>query len=211
VSTRPGFRRKRLASIPIWLWLLLVGVAHYQGTPATLTFDEFTLTSPGDTVPVPNGYGNLQWDNFYILNGLRSAQHPSGFENALVSPDNFIWNGNANPAQISSVTTFDLNSAYMTADWMDGLQIEAQGFVGGTLQYDNTYTINTTSPTLVTFNYFGVNQVTFIGSGGTQHLGYNGSGPVFAIDNMTVRAPEPSAISLSLLAMACVSVISRRR
>jgi hypothetical protein len=35
--------------------------------------------------------------------------------------------------------------------------------------YDNIYTINTVSPTLVAFNYIGVNQIIFIGSGGTPH------------------------------------------
>jgi len=66
--------------------------------------------------------------------------------------------------------------------------------------------LNAPSPTLVSFNYLGVDQVTFIGSGGTQHYA-QGSGSEFAIDNMTVTVPEPSGISLLLLAGVCASFI----
>jgi len=75
------------------------------------------------------------------------------------------------------------------------------------MTYDNIYTINTASPTLVAFKYLGVNQVTFIASGGTQHYA-QGWGPVFAIDNMVVTVPEPSGFSLLLLAGVCVSLLS---
>ena len=191
----------------IWLCLVLSGTAHAQGT-LVLTFDEFSLF-PGETDPIPNGYASLQWVNLYDMNPVNTYQGPfgSGFLNGVVSPNNVIWNASGNPAQISSSTPFDLDSAYMTAAWMDGLQIEAQGFIGSTMTYDNIYTINTASPILVAFNYFGVNQVTFIASGGTQHYG-QGEGPVFAIDNMVVSVPEPNRISLLLLGIVCVGIIS---
>lgn len=196
-----------LALTGVWLWLAFGGVGHAQGT-TTLTFDEFTLPLPGEVIPVPNGYGSLQWNNFYVLNSS-NARSPSGFQNALVSPDNFISNGSGDSAQVNSADPFDLNSAYMTADWMDGLQVEAQGFVGSTLRYTNVYTINTGGPTLVAFNYYGINQVSFIAFGGTQNPLYSGSGSEFAIDNMTVTVPEPSRISLLLLGLACTSLFSQ--
>jgi hypothetical protein len=60
---------------------------------------------------------------------------------------------------------------------------------------------------LVTFDYIGVNQVTFIASGGTQHYP-QGSGSEFAIDNMTVTVPEPKGISLLLLGIVGIGVMS---
>jgi hypothetical protein len=182
-------------------------MVHAQGT-LTLMFDDFSLQY-GETDPIPNGYAGLQWANFYDMNPENTYQPPSGsgFLNAVVSPPNVIWNASGNPAQVSSSTPFDLDSAYMTAAWMDGLQIEAQGFIGSTMTYDNIYTINTASPTLVTFDYIGVNQVTFIASGGTQHYP-QGSGSEFAIDNMTVTVPEPKGISLLLLGIVGIGVMS---
>jgi len=122
--------KKYLTTTSIWLCLVFDGIAHAQGT-LTLTFDEFSLYY-SETDPIPNGYATLQWVNFYDMNpnNIYTGPGGSGYLNAVVSPNNVIWNGGGNPAQISSSTPFDLVSAYMTAAWMDGLQIEAQGFIG---------------------------------------------------------------------------------
>jgi len=201
------FMKTYLTTTYIWLCLVFAGIAHAQGT-LTLTFDEFLLVY-GETDPIPNGYASLQWVNFYDMNPNNIYQGPfgSGYLNAVVSLNNVIWNASGNPAQISSSTPFSLDSAYMTAAWMDGLQIEVQGFIGSSMTYDNIYTINTDSPTLVAFNYLGVNQVTFIASGGTQHYA-QGWGTEFAIDNMVVTVPEPNGISLLLLGIVCIGIIS---
>jgi hypothetical protein len=190
----------------IWLCLVFAGITHAQGT-LTLTFEEYSLRYD-ETDPIPNGYASLQWVNFYDMNPNNTYLGPSGsgYLNAVVYPNHVIWNASGNPAQISSSTPFDLDSAYMTAAWMDGLQIEVQGLIGSSMAYDNIYTINTASLTLVAFNYLGVNQVTFIASGGTQHY-LQRWGTEFAIDNMTVTVPEPNAISLLLLGFVCIGVL----
>ena len=54
--------------------------------------------------------------------------------------------------------------------------------------YDNTYTIDTTAPNLIVFNYASVNTVKFTPSGGTLHPGYPDHGVHnfnFAMDNLT--------------------------
>lgn len=192
------------------LYLCFKSMVYAQGT---LTFDDLSLPFYGQTEPVPNGYGALQWVNFYAVNPANSFQGPSGsgFQNAVVSSDNVIWNGGGNPAGISSSSLFNLYSAYLTADWMNGLQLDVQGYTGNVLTYDEVYTINTTAPTLLAFDYLGVNQVTFTASGGTPV--YTSSGSEFAIDNMTVAVPEPSAVSLLLITGAGIGFfrsISRR-
>ena len=91
---------------------------------------------------VPNGYNGFQWANFSVIDALDSLI-ASGGQNGTVSPKNVAFNSNGNPANFSGSGAFTLDSAYLTAAWNDGLQLEVQGFVGTTLTYDNTYTLNT--------------------------------------------------------------------
>ena len=106
------------------------------GTPGLITFDDLTGTS----LPVPAGYDNLTWSNFYYLNGVAYGQ-PSGFAAGVVSTNNVAYNNGGAPAAISSSAPFTLVSAYLTAAWNDNLQVEVQGYNGATLSYDNTYTL----------------------------------------------------------------------
>jgi hypothetical protein len=90
-------------------------------------------------------------------------------------------------------STFNLNSAYLTAGFNDGLTVEVWGYVGSTLTYDNKYTVSTYGPTLVNFNYIGVTSVGFLSYGGTPH-GYSVGGTAFRMDNLSVSFP-PASIS----------------
>jgi hypothetical protein len=160
----------------------------------TITFDDLASTPFGQVHnPIAAGYGGLNWINFRPLDASDSVA--SGYVNGVVSAKNVIYNVNGSPAQITNSTAFNLNSAYVAAAWNDGLQLEVQGFAGSTLVYDNFYTVNTTGPTFITFNYIGVTEVNFISTGGTHHSGYTGTGTMIALDNVTVSSflsPIPS-------------------
>jgi len=168
-----------------------------------LTFDDLPYPGTGYSysggLPVPEGYGGLQWDDFWYLDGVNTPS--SGFQTGVVSPTNVGFNGYDGAPSVSGAV-FNLNSAYLTGAWNDGLQVEVQGFVAGVLIYDNTYTVNATGPSFINFNYLGVDDVHFISSGGTQHVGfYGGIGEHFAIDNMSITiVSEPSAFTLFGLA-----------
>ena len=103
------------------------------------------------------------------------------------------------PGSISSTNPFNLYSAYLTAAWNDNLQVEAQGYAGGVLVYDIAYTLSATSPTFITFDYLGVDEVDFTSFGGTHHAGYNFNGTQFLMDNVAVSTNTPlnSLASLS--------------
>jgi hypothetical protein len=60
-----------------------------------------------------------------------------------MSGNNVAFDFGSGPAtgSFSSATSFNLNSAYLTAAYNDGLQVDVQGFVGSTLTYDNTFTV----------------------------------------------------------------------
>jgi hypothetical protein len=170
--------------------------------PQLITFDGL----PGDGSTIPNGYGGFNWDNFYDVNGAAYAPL-SGYANGAVSPPNVAYNGYGNPASwMSSLTPFTLNSAYITAAWNDGLNVNVEGLNAlNQVLYNNNYTVNTEGPTLITFNYVGINEVLFTTSGGV-NMGLGGSGEHLALDNVTVNAaviaavPEPTPmISVALL------------
>jgi len=177
------------------------------GARQTIDFDDINPGAPPG-VSIPNGYAGLQWNNFYVLNATDPVYNPSGYLSGLLSGHNVAYNGFGDPALFSSTGTFDLNSAYLTGAWNDGLSIEVKGFIGATLAYDNTYIVNATAPSFITFDYLGVTSVEFISSGGIHHQGYAGSGTHFAMDNLTITVPEPSTVLL--LACAGMPLLLRR-
>ena len=152
--------------------LLAVG---FNSEAETLNFEPF---SPGrDTIGIPNGYGNLQWNNFGVYCGV--CRSPSeGYHQGTVSPTNVAFNFFGDPASISSAQPFNLHSAHLTAalNLDSAIEIRVQGFLGGVLLHDNTYTVNRLAPTFVTFNYVGVDRVRFTSSPAVQ----------FAMDDLTV-------------------------
>jgi hypothetical protein len=128
----------------------------------------------------------------------------------MISPNNVAVNSDGTDALFNAKSPFNLNSAYLTAAWNDGLQVEVEGFTGNTLTYDNTYTINTEGPTLINFDYLDVDEVEFTSYGGV-NPGYDGSGTEFAMDNLsvTLNVPEPSTYALG--GLAAVLLILRFR
>jgi len=175
-----------------------------------LTFDDLSW-SGYYYEQIPNGYGGLQWNNFFVLNTAQelSSFGRNGEVNGVVSPPNVAFNGEGTAAFISD-GSFNLNSAYLMAAWNDGLQVEVQGFVGATLIYDNTYTVSTLGSTLVNFNYLGVDEVNFISSGGVPHGYTSGLGTQFAMDNLSITlVPEPPTFASVGLAVIFLTLRCR--
>ena len=171
----------------------------------TITFDDLANGS------IPAGYGGLQWSGFNTINATTQPQ--SGYQNGVVSLNNVATDIDGRLATLSSASAFNLSSAYLTAAWSDGLQLEVEGFVGSTLAYNTTYTLNTTGPSLLAFNFVGVDKVEFIPSGGTLHPGYANHGidnTDFAMDNLTINIPDTGATSVLMVA-ACGGLAMMRR
>lgn len=170
-----------------FMFLVSVAATRADG-PTIFTFDN---VSPVEYVQIQNGYGGLDWQNFFIQN----AANTPPFDIGMVSSPNVAFNGLGDPASISSGNTFTLQSAYLTAAYVNVEQIRVQGFTQGIQTYDNTYTINDNAPTLVNFNYVGVDQVSFTALAPL-------STDIFAMDNMVIAVPEPNPCALMLLCTA---------
>ena len=183
---------KQLAEFLCIAFLVAPATGNAQ---SVLAFDDLPTpqVTPGlnYATNIPNGYGSLQWNNFGVLDGsIRPANE--GYHAGMVSPNNVALNVGGNPASISVAGgSFDLNSAYLTLglNLDTALIIRVQGFVATTVLYDNNYTVYRTAPTLINFDYVGVDRVTFISSPQQQ----------FAMDNLAVTIPEPSTIGLLIL------------
>jgi uncharacterized repeat protein (TIGR01451 family) len=165
----------------------IIALAAGSGVSQLVTFDDLSGS-------VPTGYFGLAWSNFNSLAGSSSPN--SGYAAGTVSVPNVIYNSGAFPASIISTGRVDFTSAYLTAAWNDNLQVQAQGYNGSTLLYNNTYTLSATAPTLINFNYSGVSRIDFVSFGGTPHpgysgtqvddAGYSGAGTHFAMDNVSL-------------------------
>lgn len=176
----------------VFVWLSVLLAFACPGSEATtnlIDFDDLGDATGTSGIQVTNGYGNshFTWDNFYVVDGVNEIANPSGFEAGVVSANNVAFNGAGSAATLSSSRAFTLFSAYLTAAWNDGLNLEVQGYNSGSLIYDNTFTLSATAPSLITFNYFGVDQVVLTSSGGTQNTNYSGAGVEFVMDNLVVQ------------------------
>jgi hypothetical protein len=191
--------------------ITLLGVAGGGNAQELLTFDDLATVSPAPGVPsqgvIPDGYGGLDWLNFGVVDGLE-VDPTYGYYTGVVSSANVAVNEFSSPASIViSSGLFDLDSAYLTAGLNDGrpLDVQVQGYLGTTMLYNNTYTVNNSGPTLINFNYIGVNTVTFISSPVER------SATPFAMDNLTVTVPESSSLAMMLLGAALSGFVMKLR
>lgn len=186
---------------------LLCGIT---ASAEVLTFDDL----PGTQGVIPNGYGGLNWSNFGYVDGPVVAPN-SGYNNAWVSCCNTAYNEFGTAAMTMDPFTF--NSAYFTGAWNDGLNITIVGKLGGVTEDTTSFTVNTSGPTLETFNWSNIDELDFSSSGGTPNPSYApyGVGTQFAMDNMTINettaTPEPRLLLFLIVGLACMVGVHRFR
>jgi hypothetical protein len=160
------------------------------GWPSSSSADVLTFEGLGNLTPIPNGYGGLNWSNFYTIDA--SANLPgSGYEHGLVSGTVAAFNAFADPASVSAPAgTFNFHGAYLTGAWNDGLNIQVEGIVGGVPVFSQTVVVDTVRPWWFTFNYASVESVRFTTFGGTD-AGLGGSGTHLAMDEFKFNCTGP--------------------
>jgi hypothetical protein len=207
---------KKLSTAAIAATVIVLGIGEVaQAT--VLTFDDIAPIS--GFASIPNGYGGFNWDNFDYANGSSPLVTRTGYDNGRVSGDYVAFNGFGNPAIVSD-SVFDFNNAYLTAAWNDGLSVTVEGLNNGAALYSKTVVVDTTQPTLVNFDYFGVDQLRFTSFGGVEpdYLQGKGAGTQFALDNFTFNekatsVPEPTLLPalLSIAILSAGSALKRKQ
>jgi hypothetical protein len=127
--------------------------------------------------PIPTGYGNLQWTNFWSLDAA-TYETKSGYQADMISKNNVAYNAYGNPASIYVTSgSFRPVMAFMTAAWTNNLKVLIKGYLRGKLVFTHTYILSTTRPSLVAFGNVNVDMLDFSTSDNTQ----------FAMDDLLVQ------------------------
>ena len=177
--------------IAISLLAMMAGTVHAQ----TITFDDKVAST---STLVENGYNGFNWSNFYILNSTNASYSGSSYAVGAISGTNVAYNGWGDDATISSNNAFVLSSAYLTDAWSN-TTLTVTGYNNGASVWSQTFALNTTSPTLVSFNTTPVTSVTF-----------SNQGTHFAMDNLTIAAvPEPE--TYALMGVGLLGLLAARR
>lgn len=204
-----GISMKKLASVASVAMML---IAANAANAEIITFDDL----PGRLNAIPNGYGGLQWNNFGNTTNDPSVQG-TGYETGIVSGLHTAFNLGGSPAGFSSATAFTLNDAFFTGAWNDGLQIHVIG-TGGSNIYTSDFTVDTSGPIDIFFNWSNINSVMFFSAGGVPNPGLTGLGlgTHFVMDNLAINqvaspVPEPRTYAMLLAGLGFVGFMSRRR
>lgn len=192
---------KKLSITTVGAALVALGIGG-TAQATILTFDDIAPVEFNSSIP--NGYGELNWDNFSYSNSLSLPN--SGYKNGTVSGNYVAYNAFGEPAIVKN-GVFDFNSAYLTAAWNNGLSITVEGLNNGSSLYSTTVVVDTNSPTLFDFNYRGINELRFTSFGGN-NANPGGEGTQFAMDNFNFTpVPEPASV-LGVLAFGALGAIS---
>jgi hypothetical protein len=202
--------KKSLAMI-LALSFGVIGSASIQA--AVITFDDLPNVEFADAIS--DGYQGFDWSWFNYID--KFALPNTGFEQGVVSGKYAAYNDFAATATTSS-SLFDFNGAYLTGAWNDGLKIEVTGFLGGIARYSKTVEVNTAQAQWFTFNFFGLDSLSFFSFGGTRNLNTDGEGEHFILDNFTYNEPiaqtkvsEPASSIMFGLGILIIALLMNRK
>jgi hypothetical protein len=145
------------------------------------TFDDITTDNYG---AVPNGYLGLNWSGFSLLNAPNYFTQDTGYVRGNTSPDYVVFAYGTGTVSGVDDDEFEFVSTTLTAAWNDNLNIDINGYRDGLLIYETTVIVSDDEPTVFTFNWDDVDEVTFSPYGGTD-AGTPGGGAFLAMDDIS--------------------------
>jgi hypothetical protein len=195
-----------------WILGLALSGALFAGglNAATLGFDDIVADG---LVEVPDGYGGLDWSNFFALNATNYNEQDSGYVRGMRSPDYVATNGGGLDAEITGSVLFDVLSFDLTAAWLDDLTVRVTTYTGELLRGDISLNVSQDFRTTFVLNddFLGIDRIVFEASGGTD-AGLNGGGQNFVLDALEVNVvPIPASLWLFGSGLGLLAWVRRRK
>ena len=177
--------------------MVLLSVPSVLGE--TVDFDDLD-PDWSDGYLVPEGYAGLRWVNFTSMYVPAYHGDSIGYVTGMASEGFVVYNFLGGTAEFSSFEPFTFVGAYLTAAWLDGLEITVDGYVNSQLVYSSTVRVSPTVRQYFIFDYKGVTRVTFTPSGGTLAAQSPADRPFFVLDNLEITgdSPEGSPITIDI-------------
>jgi len=205
---------KNRSSLPTLAFLAVVSLSTISARSQTvLTFDDLPNSATGTFIPTV--YQGLSWSNFFVVNAVLATSDlgTNGAIYGMVTASNVAFNSFGPPAEIDARgTNFNFLSAYFTGAWNSNLNVQIEGFRGGSLVYNLTVMAAATNATLFTFDYLDIDRLYFNSFGG-QDAGFgSGAGEEFVMDNFMFESiPEPSSFLLAALGGVSLVAFLKRK
>ena len=180
--------------------LLIFGLVGSAGA-TVLTFDDVMDPMPATNARLPNGYGGLNWNNFWVINSKWDQSGGIGYTTGVKSPDYVAANYKG---EVSSAGggVFNFLGAYLTSAHDAPNSAVITGYLGPDLVYQTDPLILTVVATEHDFGtaFYGIDRLTF------------SSTSQFVMDNVTYNpVPEPATMLLLGFGLIGMTVIGRKR
>ena len=178
----------------------LLAATSSSVSATVLTFDDIT-EDPVEVLPIPDGYGGFNWYGYHVMDAINYYIQPSGYLNGLVSGNYVAWSDGqiGDYPEVSQTIArdedFDFIGVYLTAAWLDGLNIAVEGYRDDALVYSQIVVVGPSSATWFDFNFMDIDCLRFTSSGGTTVPDIPGTGHHIVMDDFTFT-PEPGTILL---------------
>ena len=157
-----------------------------------------------------NQYAGFNWNNFHA-NDTHAYTGAGAYRAAATSGATVIVNSFGNDSSLTKTGggLFDFTSANMMAAWGNGLKVTITGWLSGASLYTQTITLNTTGPTLQSFEFSGIDRLTFHAFGGSDGRTH------FTVDDMNfspvAAVPEASTYAMLIAGLGMIGLVARRR
>jgi uncharacterized protein YhjY with autotransporter beta-barrel domain len=154
----------------------------------TLTFDDLPAVSGQDSGLIPNGYGGLDWNNEYYLNG--AAYPGTGYDTGMVSTPHVAFDGSGAPSSFSSTAAINVVSVELTSAFAATNHVTFTAYDGATLKYTLTLTVSNSGPTLEALNFLNVTSVDMVSTLGN-------FGEWWVLDDLIIGSSHTSFASIA--------------
>ncbi len=206
----------------------LINYAGYDWSGMQVTQPLVSVGNPRQITGV-----TFEEDEGRLVPNYSTVAVDAGFDRSIVSGNTVAHTRSFSGSTFGSISArpgdsnFDFFSAYLTSGWLDNISVSVVGKRNGTAVYTRALTVGDDAPTLFTFNFFDIDSIEFLASGGTFLYG-NGttvgsylnpgnsafSTPVLVFDDLNMAAtpvPEPETLAMVLAGLGIVGVVNRRR